>query len=103
VRDGHWVVYAWVLLPNHFRLVVRTGQRPLWQRMQKLLTGYVVNFNRRHHRVGHLLQNRYTSIVVEEDAYRVELTRYRHLNPLRGGRVPGLRALGGTPGAGMPR
>jgi len=53
-RDGHWVVYAWALMPNHFHLLVRTGQRPLFQSMKELLTGYVVNFNRRHKRYGHL-------------------------------------------------
>jgi hypothetical protein len=61
--------------------------------MKRLLTGYVVNFNRRHKRYGHLFQNRYKSIVVEEDPYLLELTRYIHLNPVRGGLVPGLRAL----------
>jgi len=80
-RDGMWVVYAWALMPNHFHLLVRTGQRPLAQSMRKLLTGYVVNFNRRHKRYGHLFQNRYKSIVCEEEPYLLELTRYIHLNP----------------------
>ena len=92
-QQGHLVVYAWALMPNHFHLLVRTGARPLFQSMKQLLTGYVVNFNRRHKRYGHLFQNRYKSIVVEEDPYLLELTRYIHLNPLRGGLVPGLRAL----------
>jgi hypothetical protein len=55
-RDGHWVVYAWALMPNHFHLVVPTGQRPLFQSMRKLLTGCIVNFNRRHKRFGRLFQ-----------------------------------------------
>ena len=92
-QQGHLVVYAWALMPNHFHLLVRTGTRPLAQSMKRLLTGYVVNFNRRHKRYGHLFQNRYKSIVVEEDPYLLELTRYIHLNPVRGGLVPGLRAL----------
>jgi len=92
-QQGHLVVYAWALMPNHFHLLVRTGTRPLAQSMKQLLTGYVVNFNRRHKRYGHLFQNRYKSIVVEEDPYLLELTRYIHLNPVRGGLVPGLRAL----------
>src|SRR3990172_9164170 len=92
-QQGHLVVYAWALLPNHFHLLVRTGTRPLARSMKRLLTGYVVNFNRRHKRYGHLSQNRYKSIVVEEDPYLLELTRYIHLNPVRGGLVPGLRAL----------
>jgi hypothetical protein len=61
--------------------------------MRKLLTGYVVNYNRRHKRFGHLFQNRYKSIICEEDPYLLELTRYIHLNPLRGGLVKGLADL----------
>lgn len=76
-------VYAWVLLPNHAHLLVRTGQRPLARVMRSLLTGYAGAFNRRHRRRGHLFQNRYKSIVVEEEPYFLELVRYLHLNPLR--------------------
>ena len=92
-REGALVVYAWVLMPNHFHLLVRTGTPPLGQSMQRLLTGYVVNFNRRHHRVGHLFQNRYKSIVCEADPYLLELTRYIHLNPLRSALVTRLGDL----------
>jgi len=91
--EGHLVVYAWALMPNHFHLLVRTGKYPLFRSMKKLLTGYVVNFNRRHKRYGHLFQNRYKSIICEEDPYLLELTRYIHLNPLRGGLVKGLGDL----------
>jgi putative transposase len=63
---GAWTVYAWALLPNHAHLLVRTGHRPLPRSMRSLLTGYAGAFNRRHKRVGHLFQNRYKSIVVEE-------------------------------------
>ncbi len=92
-RAGEWAVVAWALMPNHFHLLVRTGDRPLFQSMKQLLTGYVVNFNRRHKRHGHLFQNRYKSILCEEDPYLLELTRYIHLNPLRGGLVQALRDL----------
>ena len=51
--------------------------------MRRLLTGYAVWFNRRHQRFGHLFQNRYKSIVCEEDSYLLELVRYIHLNPVR--------------------
>ncbi len=61
--------------------------------MRKLLTGYAVNYNRRHRRYGHLFQNRYKSILCEEDPYLLELTRYIHLNPLRGRGVKGLKEL----------
>jgi hypothetical protein len=61
--------------------------------MRKLLTGYVVNFNLRHKRHGHLFQNRYKSIICEDDPYLLELTRYIHLNPLRAGMVSDMRRL----------
>jgi len=61
--------------------------------MRSLLTGYAGAFNRRHKRHGHLFQNRYKSIVVEEDTYLQELARYIHLNPLRAGLVRDLTVL----------
>jgi hypothetical protein len=86
-------LYAWALLPNHAHLLLRSGPAGLPRFMRRLLTGYAITFNRRHHRVGHLFQNRYKSIVVEEDAYFQELVRYIHLNPLRAELVPDLRGL----------
>ena len=65
--DGNLIVYAWSLLSNHFHLLVRTGRQPISKSMKKLLTGYVVNFNLRHKRSGHLFQNRYKSIICEDD------------------------------------
>jgi REP element-mobilizing transposase RayT len=88
-------VYAWALMRNHFHLLVRTGRQPLSDSMRKLLTGYAVNFNRRHGRYGHLFQNRYKSILCENDPYLLELTRYIHLNPLRGGVVRRMTELRG--------
>ena len=90
---GDLIVYAWSLMPNHFHLLVRTGRQSISKSMRKLLTGYVVNFNLRHKRYGHLFQNRYKSIICEEDPYLLELTRYIHLNPLRAGIVGDLRQL----------
>ena len=92
-QQGDLDVYAWALLPNHFHLLVKTRNRPLSSSMRKVLTGYVVNFNRRHRRHGHLFQNRYKSIVCQEDLYLKELVRYIHLNPLRAGIVKDLREL----------
>src|SRR5512137_2271763 len=93
-------VYAWALLPNHAHCLVRTGSRPLPRVMRSLLTGYAGAFNRRHHRVGHLFQNRYKSIVVEEEHYLLELVRYLHLNPLRATIVPELGMLARYPWTG---
>jgi hypothetical protein len=61
--------------------------------MRRLLTGYAVSYNRRHRRWGHLFQNRYKSIVCDEDAYFKELVRYIHLNPIRAGLVKNLSQL----------
>jgi putative transposase len=97
---GAWEVYAWALLPNRLHLLVRTGQRPLGRTMGALLAGYAGAFNRRHNRRGHLFQNRYRSVVVEEEPYLLELTRYIHLNPLRVGLVRNLRALDRCPWTG---
>ena len=85
--------YAWAFLPNHAHFLLRTGETPLATLTRRLLTGYVVSFNRRHKRHGHLLQNRYKSIVCQEETYLQELVRYIHLNPLRAGVVPNLVAL----------
>jgi putative transposase len=63
--------------------------------MRRLLTGYVVSFNRRYRRHGHLFQNRYKSIVCQEDVYLRELVRYIHLNPVRAGIVSTLSELNG--------
>ena len=92
-EDKAWSVYAWALLDEHFHLLVRRGRQSLSHSMRRLLTGYVVNFNSRHKRYGHLFQNRYKSILCEEDPYLLELTRYIHLNPLRAGMVKSLKEL----------
>jgi REP element-mobilizing transposase RayT len=86
-------VYAWALLPNHFHLLCKTRRQPLSVNMHRLLTGYAVNFNRRHRRHGHLFQNRFKSIVCQEDRYLKQLVRYIHLNPLRCGLVDTLDSL----------
>jgi REP element-mobilizing transposase RayT len=75
--------YGWALLPNHFHLLLRTGNASISTVMQRLLTGYAVSFNRRHRRRGHLFQNRFKSILCQENMYLKQLVRYIHLNPLR--------------------
>ena len=85
--------YAWALLSNHFHLLLRTGNAPIAHVMRRLLTGYVVTFNRRHSRAGQLFQNRYKSILCQENPYLLELVRYIHLNPLRANLVRSLTQL----------
>lgn len=85
--------FAWALIPNHFHLLLRTGSVPISIVMKRLLTGHAIYFNRKHRRVGHLFQNRYKSILCQEDAYLLELVRYIHLNPIRAKIVPDLKFL----------
>ena len=92
--------YAWALMPNHFHLLVRTGAVPVAGLMLRLLTGYAIVFNRRHRRWGHLFQNRYKSILCQEDPYFLELVRYIHLNPLRAKLVDSVEALDDYPYSG---
>jgi putative transposase len=87
VKEEQATCFAWVLMPNHAHILLRTGTTPLAKMMKRLLTGYAVSFNRRHQRSGHLFQNRYKSIVCEEDSYLLELIRYIHLNSIRTGLV----------------
>ena len=68
--------------------------------MRRLLTGYAVSFNRRHRRHGHLFQNRYKSILCQEEVYLKKLVRYIHLNPLRANIVAGLTQLDTYPFSG---
>lgn len=76
-------LYAWSLMTNHFHLLLRPGKGLLSPVMRRLMTGHAVTCNLRHKRKGHLFQNRFKSIVVEEEQYFLELVRYIHLNPVR--------------------
>ena len=87
--------YAWALIPNHFHLLLRTGNVPISVIMKRLLTGYAVNYNRLHNRCGHLFQNRFKSVLCQEDSYLLELVRYIHLNPLRAKLVDEYKNLAG--------
>ncbi len=93
VTESRTFCYGWALIPNHLHLLLKTGGAAISTVMLRLLTGYAVSFNRRHRRVGHLFQNRYKSILCQEDAYLLELIRYIHLNPLRAGLVDTLNQL----------
>ena len=92
--------FAWALMKNHFHLLLMPEAQPLATFMRRLLTGHALFFNRRHARSGHLFQNRYKSIVCEEEPYLLELIRYIHLNPLRAGAVLDLTGLDGYPWSG---
>ncbi len=79
-------------MTNHYHLVIETPDGNLSKGMRQLNGVFTQNSNRRHHRSGHLFQGRYKAILVDADAYLMELTRYVVLNPVRAGMVkrPGL-------------
>jgi putative transposase len=85
--------YAWVLMPNHYHLVVRSSDRELWQLMKPLNTGYAHYHGKKHKRVGPLFWDRYKSIVTQEQNYIAELVRYVHLNPVRVGLCKSMKSL----------
>src|SRR5210317_367246 len=80
-------VFAYVLMDNHYYLIVRTRRANLKKAMQWFGTTYTQRFNRRHFRSGHLFQGRYKSIIIQNDSYLLQLSYYIHRNPLRAGIV----------------
>lgn len=79
----NWIVHAFCQMTNHYHLLVETVDGNLSQGMRQLNGLYTQRFNRRHRMVGHLFQGRYKAILVQKEAYLLELTRYVVLNPLR--------------------
>ncbi len=79
-------VFSFVCMPNHIHLFFRTPEPNLSRGMQYLLSGYANWFNARHRRSGHLFQGRFKGELVEDDRYFWSVSRYIHLNPVRGKR-----------------
>ncbi len=77
------VVHCYVLMGNHYHLIVETPKANLSSFMHAIQSGYAAYFNAKRGRSGHLFQGRYKSILVDKDAYLLELSRYIHLNPVR--------------------
>lgn len=80
-------VFAYVLMDNHYHLLVQTRDANLKKAMHWFGTTYTQRFNRRHSRSGHLFQGRYKSIIVQNNTYMMRLSCYIHRNPLRAGTV----------------
>ena len=80
-------IFAFVLMGNHYHLLLRTPQANLSKAMQWLQTSYGVYYNKRHDSRGHVFQGRYKSILVGEEVYWERLSLYIHLNPIRAGMV----------------
>jgi len=76
-------VLGFVLMTNHFHLVIKTPLANMQEFMRHFNISYTSNYNRRHNRVGHLYQGRYKSFLIDADTYLMEVSRYVHLNPVR--------------------
>ncbi len=93
-------VYAWVLMTNHVHILFKSGKQGISEVMKRQLTWYAQYYNHRHKRSGHLFENRYKSVLCDEDNYLLALIRYIHLNPIRAGIVKTLEELDRYPWCG---
>lgn len=82
-----YFLHAYVLIDNHYHLLIETPHANIKQIMHNINTSYTVYVNRRHKRFGHLFQGRYQAFIVDKESYLLELGRYIHLNPVRAGVV----------------
>ncbi|MDZ4732776.1 MAG: transposase [Nitrospirota bacterium] len=87
ILQQQWQCYSYCLMGNHYHLLIETPEPNLSRGMQRLNGSYTQRFNWRHQRVGHLLQGRFKSLLVERESYLLELCRYVVLNPVRAGIV----------------
>ena len=99
-KDTGTVVYAWALMTNHAHILLKSGREGMSSFMRKLLTGYAIRYNLKYRRHGYLFQNRYKSIVCQEDHYFQQLVSYIHLNPYRAGLVRSMKELDDYPWSG---
>jgi putative transposase len=100
ITQGDCKVYAWVLMTNHVHILFKSGKDGISSVMRKQLTWYAQYFNRRRKRTGHLFENRYKSIICEEETYLQALVRYIHLNPIRANMLQTMEQLDRYPWTG---
>ncbi len=78
-----FMVHSLCLMSNHFHMALETKDVELWKIMKRMLHPYSVNFNKKYNYTGHLFENRYTSCLIEDERYFLEVSRYIHLNPVK--------------------
>ena len=76
-------LHACCLMTNHFHLELTTKNEPIWKIMKPLMQNYAMWFNQRYGYVGHVFDSRYTSCMIEDEIYFLEVSRYIHLNPVK--------------------
>ncbi len=91
---------AWAVMSNHYHLLIRVGTQPLSKLMAPILGGFAWSYNKRHDRSGYVFQNRFQSILCDDDSYLLELVRYIHLNPIRAGVLESISELDRYPWTG---
>lgn len=80
-------VHAYCWMPNHIHMAIRVGEAPLGRLMQWIASRYAFRINRQREATGHLFERRYRALLVDVDAYALQLVRYIHLNPVKAGLV----------------
>lgn len=83
IKRHEWVCHAYCLMGNHYHLLLETAAPNLSKGMKWLNGAYAQSYNRKYHRAGHLFQGRFKAILVQKEAYLLELARYIVLNPVR--------------------
>ncbi len=84
--DSSFKIHAFCLMPNHFHILIeQTGEIPVSKFMHKICTSYSMYMNKKYHRVGHIFQDRFKSVLVETDAQLKWTSAYIHTNPIKDG------------------
>ena len=82
-----FVIHSYCLMTNHFHLQLETKEKEIWHIMRRFSKLYTANFNDKYRLVGHLFQGRYMSVLIEDDAYFLQTSRYIHRNPVKANMV----------------
>lgn len=82
-QKGKFELYAYCLMPNHIHLLIKEGSEPIADTFRRMGSKYVLWFNTKYERVGHLFQDRFKSEEVEDDQYFLTVLRYIHFNPVK--------------------